>query len=84
MESIVVVIVSACHFLMVDPATKDIMCKDFELPPFTENMNALQCIMGAQAQVAKIWWPQHQQWKIKRITCEVRKGIGSPALKRDI
>lgn len=87
METVIVIIVSACNFLMVDPATKEMVCRDFELPPFTEQISPLQCIVGAQAQVAKTWWPKHTGWTIKKITCEQRRGFGSnndETAKRDI
>jgi len=82
-ESILVVIVSACHFLIVDPATKKIECRDFVLPPFTEQISAQQCIIGVQAQVAKTWYWQHPGWKITKITCEKRTGFGSSNDKVD-
>ncbi len=85
MESVIVVIVSACNFLMVDPITKEMVCRDFELPPYTENISALQCILGVQAQIAKTWYWQHPDWKIKRITCEKRNGfMGRDDRKEDI
>ena len=75
METLIVVIISACNFLSVDPSnSRAHNCKEFELK-FTENINAIQCLMGAQAQVAKLWYPFHPDWKIKRITCQERKLI---------
>ncbi len=78
MESVVIVIISACSLLVSDPR-----CKDFELPPFVE-LNAIQCIIGVQAQVAKLWTPSHPNWIIRKITCKERHGLDEVATEADI
>ena len=66
-----IIIISACSLLMSNDDSRS-RCEKFELPPFHE-VTIVQCIMGAQAQVAKLWLPRHPNWSIMRITCQERR-----------
>ena len=71
MDSVMIIIISACSLLMSHDDSRS-RCTKFELPPFIE-VNIVQCIMGAQAQVAKLWLPTHPNWSIRAITCQERR-----------
>jgi len=55
-------ILSAC--LLGKPAH----CKDVHLVYSSENLTPMQCLMGAQAEVAK-WVESHPKWTAKRWSC---------------
>ncbi len=75
MNQAIVIIIFACNNLMADPETgKQPKCEEFPLV-FTKAATAIQCIMHSQIEVAKLWWPTHQNWVIKRITCKEKKSI---------
>ena len=54
--------VSVC--LISDPAR----CKDVALTYSAENLTPMQCVMGAQPEIAK-WIEAHPKWALKRWTC---------------
>jgi hypothetical protein len=56
-------VVSVC--LVDDPAR----CKDVNLVFTAEGMSHMQCVMGAQPEIAK-WMDGHPKWVLKRWTCQ--------------
>jgi len=70
MDQLVVIVVLACNNLMADPANgKKIRCEEFPLT-FIENVTNMQCMLHSQVEIAKHWWPTHQDWDVRRITCK--------------
>lgn len=66
-----ILLVSVC--LLTDPK----QCKEVELQ-FTDEMTQMQCLMGAQVEIAK-WIEAHPKWTFKKWKC-----TNSSALKQDI
>ncbi len=60
-------LVSVC--LISDPAR----CKDVSLVYSDEGLTPMQCMMGAQPEIAK-WVESHPQWALKKWTCQ-RAGL---------
>lgn len=60
-------LVSVC--LLSDPTR----CKDVSLVYSDENLTPMQCLMGAQPEIAK-WIEAHPQWALRRWTCQ-RAGL---------
>jgi hypothetical protein len=56
-------IVSVC--LIADP----LRCKDITLIFDGESVSPMQCMMGAQPEIAK-WIDEHPKWALKRWTCQ--------------
>lgn len=56
-------LVSVC--LISDPT----QCKDVNLVYTDEALTPMQCMMGAQPEIAK-WIEAHPQWTLKRWTCQ--------------
>jgi hypothetical protein len=56
-------VVSVC--LLDEPAR----CKDVNLTFAAEGMSHMQCVMGAQPEIAK-WIDTHPKWALKRWTCQ--------------
>lgn len=56
-------LVSVC--LIADPSR----CKDVNLVYSAETLTPMQCLMGAQAEIAK-WVESHPQWTARRWTCQ--------------
>ena len=44
-------------------------CKDVSLIYSAESVSSLQCVMGAQPEIAK-WKEAHPKWHVKRWTCQ--------------
>ncbi|MGA7116871.1 MAG: hypothetical protein WBY12_06725 [Hyphomicrobium sp.] len=59
--------VSVC--LISDPAR----CKDVALTYSAENLTPMQCMMGAQPEIAK-WIEAHPKWALRKWTCH-RAGL---------
>ena len=60
-------LVSVC--LLSDPTR----CKDVSLVYSDERLTPMQCLMGAQPEIAK-WIEAHPQWALRRWTCQ-RAGL---------
>lgn len=56
-------LVSVC--LISDPSR----CKDVSLVYSAENLTPMQCLLGAQPEIAK-WVEAHPQWAPRRWTCQ--------------
>lgn len=56
-------LVSVC--LVTEPQR----CRDVTLTYADENLTQMQCVFGAQAEIAK-WIEAHPQWALKRWTCQ--------------
>ena len=56
-------LVSVC--LMDNPER----CKDVSLAYVEEQLTPMQCMMGAQSEIAK-WIEGHPNWQVKRWTCQ--------------
>ena len=71
----IAIIVTACNFLMINPVTGDMVCKDFEIGPFfvEARITPHLCMKGGQIEIAKKWQPWHPNWAIKKFKCEERK-----------
>lgn len=51
--------------LLSDPSR----CKDVPLTYSAEHLTPMQCMMGAQPEIAK-WIDSHPKWTLKRWTCQ--------------
>ncbi len=56
-------LVSVC--LMDNPER----CKDVSLAYAEEQLTPMQCMMGAQSEIAK-WMEAHPNWQLKRWSCQ--------------
>jgi hypothetical protein len=65
-------LLGVCHMLelvvLVCLAENPSKCKDESLVYTAENLTPMQCLMGAQAEIAK-WSEYHPRWVAKRWTC---------------